>query len=127
MICSKCGGKVGSIPMKNIDGVKGYCYFCNKCHSSFWKSLDGSIEDSSDVRILGADMSKAESKACDYEISIDLVSFGVDTATRDGKKIANEIADYLSNAGYNVSIDSGDNRASLKIDLSATKYLKEEK
>ena len=71
-------------------------------------------------------MSKAESKACDYEISIDLVSFGVDTATRDGKKIANEIADYLSNAGYNVSIDSGDNRASLKIDLSATKYLKEE-
>lgn len=56
-----------------------------------------------------------------------MVSFGVDTATRDGKKIANEIADYLSNAGYNVSIDSGDNRASLKIDLSNTKYLKEEK
>lgn len=127
MRCAKCGGKVGSIPMKNIDGVKGYCYFCNSCHNSFWKSLDGSIIDFRDVQILGADMSKAEPKACDYEISIDLVSFGVDTATRDGKKIANEIADYLSNAGYNVSIDSGDNRASLKIDLSNTKYLKEEK
>lgn len=85
------------------------------------------LVDFRDVQILGADMSKAEPKACDYEISIDLVSFGVDTATRDGKKIANEIADYLSNAGYNVSIDSGDNRASLKIDLSNTKYLKEEK
>lgn len=121
MRCSKCGGKVGAIPMKNIDGVKGYCYFCNSCHNSFWKSLDRSIVDSSDVRILGADMSKA----CDYEISIDLVSFGVDTATRDGKKIANNIADYLGNAGYNVSISSGDRRASLTIDLSATKYLKE--
>lgn len=126
MICAKCGGKVGSIPMKNIDGVKGYCYFCNSCHNSFWESLDGSIEDSSDVMILGADMSKAEQKACDYEISIDLVSFGVDTATRDGKKIANEIADYLGNAGYNVSISSGDRRASLTIDLSNTKYLKED-
>lgn len=125
MRCAKCGGKVGAIPMKNIDGVKGHCYFCNSCHNSFWKSLDGSIVDSRDVRILGADMSKAEPKECDYEISIDLVSFGVDTATRDGKKIANEIADYLGNAGYNVSISSGDNRASLKIDLSATKYLKE--
>lgn len=120
MRCAKCGGKVGSIPMKNIDGVKGYCYFCNSCHNSFWKSLDGSIVDFRDVQILGADMSKAEPKACDYEISIDLVSFGVDTATRDGKKIANEIA------GYNVSIDSGDNRASLKIDLSNAKYLKED-
>lgn len=88
MRCAKCGGKVGSIPMKNIDGVKGYCYFCNSCHNSFWKSLDGSIVDFRDVQILGADM---------------------------------------SNAGYNVSIDSGDNRASLKIDLSNTKYLKEEK
>lgn len=122
MRCAKCGGKVGSIPMKNIDGVKGYCYFCNSCHNSFWKSLDGSIVDSRDVRILGADMSKAEPKAFDYEISIDLVSFGVNTATRDGKKIA----DYLSNAGYNVSISSGDNRASLIIDLSATKYLEED-
>lgn len=106
--------------MKNIDGVKGYCYYCISCHNSFWKSLDGSIEDYRDVMILGADMSKAEPKACNYEIAIDLVSFGVDTATRDGKKIANEIADYLSNAGYNVSIGSGDNRASLIIDLSAT-------
>lgn len=112
--------------MKNIDGVKGYCYYCISCHNSFWKSLDGSIEDSRDVMILGADMSKAESKACDYEISIDLVSFGVDTATRGGKKIANDIVDYLSNAGYNISISSGDNRASLKIDLSNTKYLKED-
>lgn len=120
MRCAKCGGKVGSIPMKNIDGVKGYCYFCNSCHNSFWKSLDGSIVDSRDVRILGADMSKAEPKACDYEISIDLVSFGVDTPTRDGKKIAKEIADYLSDAGYNVSISSVNNRASLIIDLSAT-------
>jgi hypothetical protein len=90
--------------MKNINGVKGYCYYCNKCHSSFWKSLDGSIEDSSDVRILGVDMSN---KTCDYEIAIDLVSFGIDTATRDGKKITNDIADYLGNAGYNVSISSG--------------------
>lgn len=24
MRCSKCGGKVGSIPMKNINGIKGY-------------------------------------------------------------------------------------------------------
>lgn len=31
---SKCGGKVGSIPMKNIDGVKGYCYFCNYCEKN---------------------------------------------------------------------------------------------
>lgn len=126
MRCAKCGGKVGSIPMKNINGVKGYCYFCNSCHNSFWKSLDGSIVDSRDVQILGADMSKAEPKACDYEISIDLVSFGVDTDTRDGKKIANDIADYLRTAGYNVSISSGDHRASLIIDLSATKYLKED-
>lgn len=114
MICSKCGGKVGAIPMKNIDGVKGYCYYCHKCHNSFWKSLDGSIEDSSDVRILGADMSHKE---CNYKISIDLVSFGVDTATRDGKKIANGIADYLMNAGYKVSILSGNRTASLVIDL----------
>lgn len=114
MICSKCGGKVGAIPMKNINGVKGYCYYCNKCHNSFWKSLDGSIEDSSDVQILGADMSH---QACDYEISIDLVSFGVDTATKDGKKIANDIADYLGNAGYKVSILSGNRTASLMIDL----------
>ena len=64
-------------------------------------------------------------KAGECYVSIDLVSFGVDTATRDGKKIANGIADYLSNAGYNVSISSGYNRASLIIDLSATKYLKE--
>lgn len=120
MRCVKCGGKIGAIPMKNIDGVKGYCYYCISCHNSFWKSIDGSIEDSRDVMILGADMSKAESKACDYEISIDLVSFGVDTATRDGKKIANDIVDYLGNAGYNVSISSGDRRASLTIDLSAT-------
>lgn len=126
MRCAKCGGKVGSIPMKNIDGIKGYCYFCNSCHNSFWKSLDGSIVDSRDVRILGVDMSKAEPKAFDYEISIDLVSFGVDTATRDGKKIAKEIADYLSDAGYNVSISSVDNRASLIIDFSNTKYLKED-
>lgn len=126
MRCVKCGGKVGSIPMKNIDGVKGYCYFCNSCHNSFWKSLDRSIVDFRDVQILDADMSKAEPKACDYEISIDLVSFGVDTATRDGKKIANEIADYLGNAGYNVSISSGDRHASLTIDLSNTKYLKED-
>ena len=61
-------------------------------------------------------------KTCDYEIAIDLVSFGVDTATRDGKKIA----DYLGNAGYNVSISSGDRRASLTIDLSNAKYLKED-
>ena len=126
MRCGKCGGKVTAIPMKNIDGVKGYCYFCNSCHNSFWKSLDGSIVDFCDVQILGADMSKAEPKACDYEISIDLVSFGVDTATRDGKKIANDIADYLGNAGYNVSISSGDRRASLTIDLSNAKYLKED-
>lgn len=126
MRCAKCGGKVGSIPMKNIDGVKGYCYFCNSCHNSFWKSLDGSIVDFRDVQILGADMSKAEPKACDYEISIDLFSFGVDTATRDGKKIANDIADCLGNAGYNVSISSGDRRASLTIDLSNAKYLKED-
>lgn len=104
--------------MKNIDGVKGYCYYCNKCHSSFWKSLDGSIEDPSDVRILGADMSP---KTCDYEISIDLVSFGVDTATEDGKKIANYIADYLIDSGYNVSVNNNDRHASLIIDLSATK------
>ena len=71
-------------------------------------------------------MSKAEPKACDYEISIDLVSFGVDTATKDGKKIADDIADYLGNAGYNVSISSGDRRASLTIDLSNAKYLKED-
>lgn len=130
MRCAKCGGKVGSIPMKNINGVKGYCYFCNSCHNSFWKSLDGSIVDSRDVQILGADMSKAETKACDYkisinlvsfdmsnaepkacdyEISIDLVSFGVDTATKVGKKIANDIADYLGNAGYNVSISRHEN------------------
>lgn len=126
MRCTKCGGKVGSIPMKNIYGIKGYCYFCNSCHNSFWKSLDGSIVDSRDVRILGADMSKAEPKAFDYDMSIDLVSFGVDTATRDGKKIAKEIADYLSDAGYNVSISSVDNRASLIIDFSNTKYLKED-
>lgn len=103
--------------------IIGYCYFCNSCHNSFWESLDGSIEDSSDVMILGADMSP---KTCDYEISIDLVSFGVDTATRNGKKIANDIADYLGNAGYNVSISSGDRRASLTIDLSNAKYLKED-
>ena len=100
--------------MKNIDGVKGYCYYCNKCHRSFWKSLDGSLEDSSDVQILGADMSH---KARDYEILIDLVSFGVDIVTRDGKKIANGIADYLSSAGYKVSILSGNRTASLVIDL----------
>lgn len=116
MKCTVCGSEaLGAIQMKNINGAQGFCYYCNACHRSFWKS----IEDSRDVMILGVDMSKAEPKTCDYEISIDLVSFGVDTATNDGKKIANDIVDYLSNAGYNVSISSVDHRASLIIDLSA--------
>lgn len=63
MRCAKCGGKVIEIPMKNNDGVKGYCYYCNRCHRSFWKSLDGSIIDSQKkVVILGVDLSKGESK-----------------------------------------------------------------
>lgn len=45
--------------MKNIDGVKGYCYFCNSCHNSFWKSLDGSIVDSPKM-IFGIDLSKED-------------------------------------------------------------------
>lgn len=49
-----------------------------------------------------------------------------DHTSRDGKKIANDIADCLGNAGYNVSISSGDRRASLTIDLSNAKYLKED-
>lgn len=122
MKCGKCGGKVTEIPMKNIDGVKGYCYYCHDCHNSFWKSIDGAIIDSQkEVVILGADMSKGEAQTCNHDIVIDLFSFGVDTATEDGKKIANEIADYLSNAGYNVSVNNNDRHASLIIDLSATK------
>lgn len=106
--------------MKNIDGVKGYCYYCISCHNSFWKSLDGSIEDSRDVMILGADMSKAESKACDYEISIDLVSFGLDIAADNGNKITIAIVNYLRSLGYNVFIDNSDYYAALLIDWSVT-------
>lgn len=47
MRCRKCGGKVTEIPMKNSDGVKGHCYFCNQCHNNFWKPIDGTIIDSS--------------------------------------------------------------------------------
>ena len=46
MRCGKCGGKVTEIPMKNSDGVKGHCYFCNQCHNNFWKSMDETIIDS---------------------------------------------------------------------------------
>lgn len=122
MRCAKCGGEVtAAIPMKNIDGAKGRCYFCNQCHNSFWKSMDGTIIDSQkEVVILGAYMSKGEAKACNYDISIDLISFGIDTATKDGKKIANDIADYLRDFGYNVSVNNDDHHASLIINLSAT-------
>ena len=72
--------------------------------------------------ILGVDQSKGEAQTCNHNISIDLFSFGIDTATEDGKKIANGIADYLMDSGYNASIDNnGDHHASLIIDLSATK------
>lgn len=58
MRCGKCGGKVTEIPMKNSDGVKGRYYFCNGCHNSFWKSMDGAIIDS--PKILGVDLSKED-------------------------------------------------------------------
>ena len=58
MRCGKCGGKVTEIPMKNSDGVKGHCYFCNQCHNNFWKSMDGTIIDS--PKILRMDLSERE-------------------------------------------------------------------
>lgn len=50
-----------------------------------------------------------------YNISIELASFGIDIATEDGKKMANDIVDYLTNSGYSVSIDSNGRHASLVI------------
>lgn len=50
-----------------------------------------------------------------YNSSIELASFGIDIATEDGKKMANDIVDYLTNSGYSVSIDSNDRHASLVI------------
>ncbi len=122
MRCAKCGGKaIKAIPMKNIDDVEGYCYYCKGCHRCFWKSMDESINDSQkeDV-ILGLDMNKGEKRTCNHYISIDLFSFGIDNTTEDGKKIANGIADYLMGSEYNVSIDNSDHHASLIIDLSDT-------
>lgn len=58
MRCGKCGGKITEIPMKNGDGVKGHCYFCNGCHRDFWKSTDRTIIDS--PKILGIDLSIKE-------------------------------------------------------------------
>lgn len=58
MRCGKCGGKITEIPMKNSDGVKGHCYFCNGCRNSFWKSMDGTIVDQ--PKILGIDLSKED-------------------------------------------------------------------
>ena len=58
MRCGKCGGKVTEIPMKNSDGVKGHCYFCNQCHNNFWKSIDETIINS--PKILGVDLSEKE-------------------------------------------------------------------
>lgn len=46
MRCGKFSGKVTEIPMKNSDGIKGHCYFCNQCYNNFWKSMDGTIIDS---------------------------------------------------------------------------------
>lgn len=45
--------------MKNSDGVKGHCYFCNGCHHSFWKSMDGTIA-AKKTLILGIDLSKED-------------------------------------------------------------------
>ena len=123
MKCNECGGKaIKAIPMKNIDDAEGYCYYCKNCHRCFWKSIDETIIDSQkETVILGVDLSKGEAQTCNHDISIDLFSFGIDTATEDGKKIANGIVDYLMDYGYNASIDNGDNHASLIIDLSSTK------
>lgn len=61
MRCGKCGGKITGIPMRNQDGVKGRCYFCNSCHHSFWKSIDGkNIESHKKKYILGVDLSERE-------------------------------------------------------------------
>jgi hypothetical protein len=67
-----------------------------------------------------------EAKAGNYNVSIKLAARGFDIHEDESRKITIAIIGYLSNAGYNVSIDSGDNRASLKIDLSNAKYLKED-
>ena len=124
MRCAKCGCKaIKAVPMKNIDDIEGYCYYCKGCHRCFWKSMDETIIDSKkeDI-ILGVDPSKGETQTCNHDISIDLFSFGIDTAIEYGNKIANGIADYLMDSGYNVSIDNNDDHhASLIIDLSATK------
>ena len=122
MRCAKCGGKaIKAIPMKNIDDVEGYCYYCKGCHLCFWKSMDETIIDSKkEDAILSVDLSKGEAQTCKHYILIDLFSFGIDT-TEDGKKIANGIADYLMDSGYDASIDNSDHHALLIIDLSSTK------
>lgn len=56
MKCVSCGGEVAKLSMENSDGVKGYLYYCNACHSNFWQSPDGTIVDS--PKVLSIDISE---------------------------------------------------------------------
>lgn len=53
-------------------------------------------------------------------ISIELISFGLDITADNGNKITTAIVNYLRSLGYNVFIDNSDYYAALLIDWSAT-------
>ena len=53
-------------------------------------------------------------------ISIELISFGLDIAADNGNKITIAIVNYLRSLGYNVFIDNSDYYAALLIDWSVT-------
>lgn len=59
-------------------------------------------------------------KAGKCNISIELISFGLDIAADNGNKITIAIVNYLRSLGYNVFIDNSDYYAALLIDWSVT-------
>lgn len=71
------------------------------------------------IKSIEQDILKA-AKAGECNISIELISFGLDIAADNGNKITIAIVNYLRSLGYNVFIDNSDYYAALLIDWSVT-------
>ena len=71
------------------------------------------------IKSIEQDILKA-AKAGKCNISIELISFGLDIAADNGNKITIVIVNYLRSLGYNVFIDNSDYYAALLIDWSVT-------
>ena len=66
-------------------------------------------------------------KAGKYDVSIQLVSFGIDIASDDSHEIVVAIIDYLRNLGYNASVAKKINGYYASLLISWVKPLEENK